>query len=122
MRNLVGVTYRSIEVCRIAGISYRQLDYWTRCGVLLPPMAANGSGTQRAYSELELNVACVCAQLAKVGAGIAVMAEVSCTLRFMWEMEEVHGLAYVDPAGTVTDEPTAACWCIDLDAALASVR
>jgi hypothetical protein len=29
-------TYSSTEACRIAGITYRQLDYWTQTGLLIP--------------------------------------------------------------------------------------
>ena len=39
------------EVCKIVGISYRQLDYWARTDLLRPsPADATGSGTQRRYS------------------------------------------------------------------------
>jgi DNA-binding transcriptional MerR regulator len=37
------------------GISYRQLDYWARTGLLRPSLAeANGSGTKRRYSYRDL--------------------------------------------------------------------
>jgi DNA-binding transcriptional MerR regulator len=43
--------YRVPEVCRVVGISYRQLDYWARTGLVTPSVrAAGGSGTQRLYS------------------------------------------------------------------------
>jgi DNA-binding transcriptional MerR regulator len=43
--------YRVPEVCRIVGISYRQLDYWARTGLVRPSVKdAQGSGTQRLYS------------------------------------------------------------------------
>lgn len=38
-------------VCRIVGISYRQLDYWARTGLVNPSLRrAEGSGTQRLYA------------------------------------------------------------------------
>jgi DNA-binding transcriptional MerR regulator len=47
--------YRVPEVCRVVGISYRQLDYWARTGLVTPSVrAAGGSGTQRLYSFLDL--------------------------------------------------------------------
>ncbi|MDP9341529.1 MAG: MerR family transcriptional regulator [Actinomycetota bacterium] len=47
--------YRVPEVCRIAGISYRQLDYWARTGLVRPTIRdAGGSGTQRLYSFQDL--------------------------------------------------------------------
>jgi DNA-binding transcriptional MerR regulator len=47
--------YRVPEVCRIVGISYRQLDYWARTGLVTPSIRdAKGSGTQRLYSFQDL--------------------------------------------------------------------
>jgi len=38
-------------VAKIVGISYRQLDYWARTGLVHPSVRdAGGSGTQREYS------------------------------------------------------------------------
>ncbi|WP_284250105.1 MerR family transcriptional regulator [Litorihabitans aurantiacus] len=43
--------YRGQIACRAAGITYRQLDYWARTGLVEPSVrAATGSGTQRLYS------------------------------------------------------------------------
>ncbi|MGQ0803440.1 MAG: MerR family transcriptional regulator [Actinomycetota bacterium] len=43
------------QVCKIVGISYRQLDYWARTDLVRPSLAdAHGSGTQRRYSYRDL--------------------------------------------------------------------
>ncbi len=43
--------YRAPQVCNLVGISYRQLDYWARTGLIRPSIqSARGSGTQRLYS------------------------------------------------------------------------
>ena len=43
--------YRGRAVCKIVGITYRQLDYWARTGLVNPSVRqAEGSGTQRLYS------------------------------------------------------------------------
>jgi DNA-binding transcriptional MerR regulator len=43
------------EVCRVVGITYRQLDYWARTDLVRPSVAdAKGSGTQRRYSYRDL--------------------------------------------------------------------
>jgi len=43
--------FRGPVACGVAGITYRQLDYWARTGLVLPEIrAAGGSGTQRLYS------------------------------------------------------------------------
>ena len=48
------------QVCDLVGITYRQLDYWARTGLLQPSVSsAKGSGTRRVYSYsdvLELKV------------------------------------------------------------------
>ena len=43
--------YRGPTVCKIVGITYRQLDYWARTSLVEPSVRrASGSGTQRLYS------------------------------------------------------------------------
>jgi DNA-binding transcriptional MerR regulator len=43
--------YRGPTACNAAGITYRQLDYWARTGLVEPSVrGASGSGTQRLYS------------------------------------------------------------------------
>jgi DNA-binding transcriptional MerR regulator len=43
--------YRAPQVCKIVGITYRQLDYWARTDLLKPSLqTATGSGSQRLYS------------------------------------------------------------------------
>jgi len=47
--------YRGPQVCKVVGITYRQLYYWARTGLVRPSvMDANGSGTQRLYSFRDL--------------------------------------------------------------------
>jgi DNA-binding transcriptional MerR regulator len=44
-------SFRGPQVCSIVGITYRQLDYWTRTDLIKASVAdAKGSGTQRLYS------------------------------------------------------------------------
>ena len=43
--------FRGPVACSAAGITYRQLDYWARTGLVEPTVRpAGGSGTQRLYS------------------------------------------------------------------------
>lgn len=43
--------FRGPTACNAAGITYRQLDYWARTGLVEPTVrSATGSGTQRLYS------------------------------------------------------------------------
>ena len=50
-----GDGYRGPQVCKIVGITYRQLDYWARTDLVRPSVCdAAGSGTQRLYSYTDL--------------------------------------------------------------------
>jgi len=54
--------FRSRDVIRLVGITYRQLDYWDRSGFIKPTLVeANGQGTERLYSFRDL----VCLKAAK---------------------------------------------------------
>src|SRR5690625_5427950 len=45
------IGYRGPTACSAAGITYRQLDYWARTGLVQPSVrSAAGSGSQRLYS------------------------------------------------------------------------
>ena len=47
--------YRAPQVCRLVGITYRQLDYWARTGLLKPSLQeAHGSGSQRLYTFIDI--------------------------------------------------------------------
>jgi len=45
------IGYRGASAAAAAGISYRQLDYWDRTGLVIPSIqTATGSGSQRLYA------------------------------------------------------------------------
>lgn len=47
--------FSGTKAAKIVGISYRQLDYWTRTGLIEPSLAAaEGSGSRRSYSYQDL--------------------------------------------------------------------
>jgi DNA-binding transcriptional MerR regulator len=49
------IGYGGPQVCKIVGITYRQLDYWARTDLVRPSLAdAHGSGSQRLYSYRDL--------------------------------------------------------------------
>jgi DNA-binding transcriptional MerR regulator len=63
--------YRVPDVCKIIGISYRQLDYWARTGLVRPSIKdAQGSGTQRQYSFQDLVVLKVIKSLLDTGVSL----------------------------------------------------
>ena len=63
-----GVGYRGPTACAAAGISYRQLDYWARTGLVEPSVRpAHGSGSQRLYSFRDILVLKVVKRLLDTG-------------------------------------------------------
>jgi DNA-binding transcriptional MerR regulator len=63
--------YRGPQVCKIVGITYRQLDYWARTDLLKPSISeAKGSGTQRRYSYTDLLQLKVIKQLLDAGVSL----------------------------------------------------
>lgn len=63
--------FRGPQVCRIVGITYRQLDYWARTDLLRPSISdARGSGSQRVYSYTDLLQLKVIKQLLDAGVSL----------------------------------------------------
>ena len=62
------IGYRGPTACSAAGITYRQLDYWARTGLVEPSVrAAHGSGSQRLYSFRDILVLKVVKRLLDTG-------------------------------------------------------
>lgn len=60
--------YRGPSVCQIAHVTYRQLDYWTRTGLVEASVtAAAGSGSHRLYSFRDILLVKIIGQLLKAG-------------------------------------------------------
>lgn len=65
------VGYRGPAACQIAGITYRQLDYWARTGLVVPSIrSAAGSGSQRLYSFKDVLVLKVVKRLLDTGVSL----------------------------------------------------
>jgi DNA-binding transcriptional MerR regulator len=65
------VGYRGPTACNAAGITYRQLDYWARTGLVVPSVrSAAGSGTQRLYSFKDILVLKVVKRLLDTGVSL----------------------------------------------------
>jgi DNA-binding transcriptional MerR regulator len=63
--------YRGPQACKIVGVTYRQLDYWTRTGLIIPSLQqASGSGSQRLFSFNDLLQLKVIKSLADAGASL----------------------------------------------------
>jgi DNA-binding transcriptional MerR regulator len=63
--------YRGPTACKAAGITYRQLDYWARTGLVEPAVrGASGSGTQRLYGFRDILVLKVVKRLLDTGVSL----------------------------------------------------
>ena len=67
--DLIG--YRGPTACAAAGITYRQLDYWARTGLVEPTIrGAQGSGSQRLYSFRDILVLKIVKRLLDAGVSL----------------------------------------------------
>ncbi|WP_432545949.1 MerR family transcriptional regulator [Kineococcus sp. SYSU DK004] len=65
------VGYRGQTACKAAGITYRQLDYWARTGLVEPSVrGATGSGSQRLYGFRDILVLKVVKRLLDTGVSL----------------------------------------------------
>jgi DNA-binding transcriptional MerR regulator len=63
--------YRGPTACQVVGITYRQLDYWARTGLVVPSVrGAAGSGSQRLYSFKDVLVLKVVKRLLDAGVSL----------------------------------------------------
>ena len=83
--------FRAPEAVRITGVSYRQLDYWTRTDLVTPSINdAHGSGTQRLYSFQDLATLRVIKRLLDTGLSLQRIRKAVAHLRQM--DERPHGV------------------------------
>ena len=76
------IGYRGPTACNAAGITYRQLDYWARTGLVEPSVReASGSGTQRLYSFRDILVLKVVKKLLDAGVSLVNIRTAIGTLR-----------------------------------------
>jgi len=59
--------YTSQQACRLAGLSYRQLDYCVRQRIVKPTEPARGSGSSRGWSPLDVVQLRVMAEMRRAG-------------------------------------------------------
>ena len=112
----------STDAAEIAGVSYRQLDYWTRARCLRPIDDRTGTGYPRRFAAREMLVVCVVARLAELGCQRDVLDSVATMVRAM-SHQEWHGDLIVSRSGAVARAdhlPLSgrfgeACWVVNLE-------
>ena len=66
-----GIGYRGPIACAAAGITYRQLDYWARTGLVEPSVrSASGSGSQRLYGFRDILILRIVKRLIDTGVSL----------------------------------------------------
>lgn len=72
MAESVAFKFSGPQVCRLTGVTYRQLDYWARTALVTPSITpATGSGSKRAYSYGDLLEVKVIKSLLNAGVSLA---------------------------------------------------
>lgn len=65
------VGYRGSVAMKIAGITYRQLDYWARKNIIEPSInPSHGSGSRRLYSFKDISIMAVAKRLLDAGVNL----------------------------------------------------
>ncbi|HEX6870361.1 MAG TPA: MerR family transcriptional regulator [Micromonosporaceae bacterium] len=95
------VGYRGVTATAAAGISYRQLDYWARTGLVVPSVRdASGSGTQRLYSFRDIVVLKVVKRLLDAGVSLQNIRKAIETLR-QWGEDDLATMTLISDGTTV---------------------
>ena len=109
--DLVG--YRGPSACQIAGITYRQLDYWARTSLVAPSIrSAAGSGSQRLYSFKDILVLKIVKRLLDTGISLQNIRVAVDHLRQRGVEDLAHITLFSD--GTTVYECTSAEEVVDL--------
>jgi DNA-binding transcriptional MerR regulator len=93
--------YRGPSACAAAGITYRQLDYWARTGLVQPSVRpAHGSGTQRLYSFRDILVLKIVKRLLDAGVSLQSIRMAAHALRSA-DLAELSGLMLMSDGAAV---------------------
>lgn len=121
----------STEVIARAGVTYRQLDYWCRTGVLSPVGNLRGSGSFRRWSIDDIEIVAALGRLAAMGAPTPVLERVAIAVaRWLalgdvgaaWLVVPLDGpVSWVAP-GRLSDAVADAAWVLCLPIVLTADR
>lgn len=123
--------YSTTDLCGLAGVTYRQADYWARNGVLVPTLgAAYGCGSQRRYNATDVVIAHMLGQLSAQRCSRPALTAVVNVLRAQpdaWDAvllvtADAEVIVTTTPAAALTELGLVACWLVNPAAALARAR
>ena len=91
------IGYRGASAAAAAGISYRQLDYWDRTGLVIPSIqTATGSGSQRLYAFRDILVLKLVKRLLDTGVSLQ-------QIRFAVEQLRADGMSDLSNTTLMSD-------------------
>jgi DNA-binding transcriptional MerR regulator len=78
------LSFSTRDAAAAAGVSYRMVDYWTRCGAVWPSVPAAGQGSQRGWSTVDVERLCRIGGVVRRAhaAGLSISIE---TITAMWD-------------------------------------
>lgn len=110
----------SREVADLAGVTYRQLDYWCRTDLLTPSVSeARGSGSCRRFSLADAYATAALGRLASLGAADFTKLQPLAERLMAMAPDDFRGLLFVTADGIVHrvfPEAEPAAFVLDLDA------
>lgn len=95
-------TYSTQDVCNATGASFRQIDYWSRIGLVEPYKNGSGSGTRRLYDQSNVDLIRAIKACVDVGFGAHTRHPISETLGPVIDHVKEHGLTGKVTMGIVT--------------------
>jgi len=87
----------TVELCDRAGLTYRQCDFWTTCGLLLADENNPGHGAARSYPVAEVFVAATARQLIEAGFQLRPAVELARRAVAGEPVALLDGLVRIDP-------------------------
>jgi DNA-binding transcriptional MerR regulator len=85
MTDFMATGFGGPMVCRLTGVTYRQLDYWARTELVTPSITpAQGSGSKREYSYSDVLEVKVIKSLLTSGVSLARARWAPISLRAVW--------------------------------------
>lgn len=112
------IALSSRQACEVAGITYRQVDWWARTGIVLPSLVdAAGSGSRRRYSVEDVRLLAVVGRVTEASPR-AELAPLGRALDGLAVVEDWTGWVYIDGrSGAIGRSPEilgTVGWVVDL--------
>lgn len=100
MHTTTDLGYRAPLVCRLARVTYRQLDYWDRSSLVGPSVqTARGSGSQRLYAFADVLLVLMISRLLDAGMSLRTIRRTVDTIKPLVDDEEYGAFIFITDGG-----------------------